>query len=199
MKRFAQISKKIREIMDILSRQGGPENEQDAMFSKKHLGPQACASCEKGLVNMYGQQADFHVWKKLPFRDTNERIARFGQGFSKILSHMRTSDLYTGSGSPVRNQHMSSIDCTRQTANARVHNLSTEPTESPTKYSHKTAAKTTSGFYRENPRTSSGGVTQNRGPIYATSATGPESSIDEVNIGMPHNKTHSKIKNQRVR
>ena len=56
MKRFAQLSKKIREIMDLLSRQGGAtDNGEDAMFSKKHLGPQACASCEKNLVNMYGQ------------------------------------------------------------------------------------------------------------------------------------------------
>jgi len=55
MKRFAQLSKKIREIMDLLSRQGGPgDTEQDAMFSKKPLGPQACASCEKNLTNMYG-------------------------------------------------------------------------------------------------------------------------------------------------
>ena len=55
MKRFAQLSKKIREIMDLLSRQGGARNdEEDAMFSKRHLGPQACASCEKNLVNMHG-------------------------------------------------------------------------------------------------------------------------------------------------
>lgn len=101
MKRFAQLSKKIREIMDILSRQGGGGAQgqtDDAMFTKKHLGPQACASCEKNLVNMYGQQADYHVWNKLPFRDPSERIARYGQGFSKILSYMKPSDLL-GAGS----------------------------------------------------------------------------------------------------
>ena len=79
MKRFAQLSKKIREIMDLLSRQGGSgANEEDAMFSKRHLGPQACASCEKNLVNMYGQAVDYYAWKKLPFRDPSERIARYG-------------------------------------------------------------------------------------------------------------------------
>lgn len=97
MKRFAQLSKKIREIMDLLSRQGGgANNEEDAMFSKRHLGPQACASCEKNLVNMYGQAVDYHAWKKLPFRDPSERIARYGQGFSKILSYMKPSDLLGG-------------------------------------------------------------------------------------------------------
>jgi hypothetical protein len=65
------------------------------MFSKRHLGPLACASCEKNIVNMYGQKVDHHVWNKLPFRDPNERIARYGQGFSKILSHMRPSELLT--------------------------------------------------------------------------------------------------------
>lgn len=110
MKRFAQLSKKIREIMDLLSRQGGSGNDgEDAMFSKRHLGPQACASCEKNLVNMYGQAVDYHAWKKLPFRDPSERIARYGQGFSKILSYMKPSDLMAGesgqrgSRSPGRN------------------------------------------------------------------------------------------------
>jgi hypothetical protein len=60
-------------------------NEEDAMFSKRHLGPQACASCEKNLINMMGLQVDFHTWKRMPTRDNKERIARFGQGFSKIL------------------------------------------------------------------------------------------------------------------
>ena len=54
MKRFAQLAKKIREIMDLLNRQGTAGNEDDAMFSKKPLGPQTCASCEKNLTNMYG-------------------------------------------------------------------------------------------------------------------------------------------------
>lgn len=110
MKRFAQLSKKIKEIMELLNR-GGGNTEDDAMFSKRHLGPNACASCEKDLVNMYGQAVDYHAWKKLPFRDPAERIARYGPGFSKILSHMRPSDL-TGGYSPTRNVHHQSIDDT---------------------------------------------------------------------------------------
>jgi hypothetical protein len=89
--------------MELLAKQGGGgDNEQDAMFSKRHLGPMACASCEKNLVNMYGQKADYLPWNKLPFRDPSERIARYGQGFSKILSHMRPSDL-VNNNSPGRN------------------------------------------------------------------------------------------------
>ena len=56
----------------------GNVNEDDAMFSKKHLGPQACASCDKNLTNLQGLASDYNVWKKLPYRDPNERIARYG-------------------------------------------------------------------------------------------------------------------------
>ena len=60
------------------------------MFSKRQLGPQACASCEKDLVNMHGLSADHYVWKKLPFRDPNERISKYGKGFSRMLSEVRS-------------------------------------------------------------------------------------------------------------
>ena len=46
------------------------------MFSKKYVGPVNCASCEKGIVNLLGQPVDYHVWKRLPFREPSERIAR---------------------------------------------------------------------------------------------------------------------------
>ena len=29
--------------------------EDEAMFTKKYIGPVDCASCEKGLVNLYGK------------------------------------------------------------------------------------------------------------------------------------------------
>jgi hypothetical protein len=50
--------------------------EDDAMFTKKYVGPVDCASCEKGLVNMIGLPAEKVHWNKLPFREPNERIAR---------------------------------------------------------------------------------------------------------------------------
>lgn len=45
---------------------------------------------------MQGVSADYYNWKKLPARETNERIARYGQGFSKILSTLR-DDIGQGS------------------------------------------------------------------------------------------------------
>jgi hypothetical protein len=72
---------------------GGNDNNEDAMFSKKPLGGFSCASCEKDLVNLFGKKVDFMPWRKLPFRDPSERIARVGQGFSKMLSMIDPNQL----------------------------------------------------------------------------------------------------------
>ena len=68
------------------SRQAQHENEDDAMFTKKPLGGMSCASCEKNITNLYGHKADYLPWNRFPFRDPSERIAKVGQGFSKMLS-----------------------------------------------------------------------------------------------------------------
>ena len=100
----------------IMSKGGNGENEEDAMFSKKPLGGLSCASCEKGLVDMYGKRVEFLPWSKLPFRDPAERIARVGQGFSKMLSminpdqlsrYEQTSKMAQGAQQPM---HMSQAD-----------------------------------------------------------------------------------------
>lgn len=64
----------------------GNDNEDDAMFTKKPLGGTSCASCAKDVVDLYGKKVEYLPWGKLPFRDPSERIARVGQGFSKMLS-----------------------------------------------------------------------------------------------------------------
>jgi hypothetical protein len=64
-------------------------NEEDAMFSKRPLGGFSCASCDKDLVNLNGRLADYLPWSKLPFRDPNERLAKVGQGFSRMLQNLK--------------------------------------------------------------------------------------------------------------
>lgn len=63
------------------------------MFTKKPLGGLSCASCERNITNLSGQMADYQPWKKLPFREPNERLSKYGPGFSKILSSMRPDQL----------------------------------------------------------------------------------------------------------
>ena len=98
MKRFALLNKKIKDCMEKLDSQGGRGTEDDAMFSKKPYGPAACASCDKGLINIQGMAVDYHVWNRLPFREQGERLSKYGAGFSHILANMRNSLDYDGQG-----------------------------------------------------------------------------------------------------
>jgi len=76
-----------------MSKNGGGDKEDDAMFTKKPLGGTSCASCAKDVVDLYGKRVDYQPWGKLPFRDPSERIARVGQGFSKMLSMINPDHL----------------------------------------------------------------------------------------------------------
>lgn len=81
------LERQLKNFYDLyVSRGEGAPNEEDAMFTKKQLLPGACASCEKNLVNLQGKQANYLPWQQFPYRDPNERIAKVGQGFSKMLS-----------------------------------------------------------------------------------------------------------------
>jgi hypothetical protein len=42
---------------------------------------------------MYGHKADYLPWSRFPFRDPSERIAKVGQGFSKMLSMINPDSL----------------------------------------------------------------------------------------------------------
>jgi len=46
------------------------------MFARKPLGGWSCASCERNITNLSGHMADYQAWKKLPFREPGERIAK---------------------------------------------------------------------------------------------------------------------------
>jgi len=75
-KRLSLLSKKLREVTEILNKQ--QQGEEDGMLTKKNFGPINCVGCEKNLVNVQGMPADHTGWKKLPFRENNnDRIARY--------------------------------------------------------------------------------------------------------------------------
>lgn len=169
MKRFTQLSKKIKEIMDILMNKE-EDNEHEAMFSKRHLGPQACASCEKNLVNMQGNAADHYAWKKLPFRDPSSSIARYGKGFSKILSYMQPSEQFStmqhdhSSPLPVSaHRHHQSIDDSHLNLEHGQSNVTADPDQINTK--NRT---TYAGFYTHGKVKGDSKVYQRVSPNYQT-------------------------------
>lgn len=87
------LERQVKNLYDLYMSKGNGAQDEDAMFNKKHLCGYSCASCEKDLVNLYGKKVEFMPWSKLPFRDPSERIARVGQGFSKMLSMINPDQL----------------------------------------------------------------------------------------------------------
>jgi hypothetical protein len=138
---------------------------------------------------MYGQAVDYHVWKKLPFRDPAERIARYGPGFSKILSHMRPSDLTNGY-SPTRNVHHQSIDDTH--LNYQQHGHSNSMTD------EKQGATHQGSFFRGGGKTAprNGSNTRQQQPQGYVNhlSTQPGSSIDENGVNLDQNYGQSPAK-----
>ena len=89
-KRLKAIDKDLKNLYEQIIRNKDERGVEDnAMLSKKYVGPVNCASCDKNIENLNGSPVDYNAWKKLPFREPSERIARYGQGFSKILTMMR--------------------------------------------------------------------------------------------------------------
>jgi len=87
------LERQLKNLYDLFMSKGQNPTDEDAMFNKKHLCGYSCASCEKDLVNLYGKKVEFMPWSRLPFRDPSERIARVGQGFSKMLSMINPDQL----------------------------------------------------------------------------------------------------------
>jgi len=69
------------------------EEEETAMLARKPIGGWSCASCEKDITNINGR-TDYQAWNRLPQRSPNNRIARVGQGFSKILAMMKPAETF---------------------------------------------------------------------------------------------------------
>ena len=96
------LEKNLKNMYDLFMSKGGTqENEDDAMFTKKPLGGTSCASCAKDIIDMYGKKVDYLLWGKLPFRDPSERIARVGQGFSKMLSMINPDQMSKYEGNQI--------------------------------------------------------------------------------------------------
>lgn len=63
---------------------GMDTSNDEAMLTKRHVGPVDCASCDKGIVNLNGMRAEHISWNRLPFREPNERIAKVNN-FCKLI------------------------------------------------------------------------------------------------------------------
>lgn len=93
-KKISMIEKNVRNLFDMVLKKDdglGSNEAEDSMFTKKSA--VNCASCDKEVVNLQGTKADYLAWKRLPFREApNDRIAKYGQGFSKMLNLIKVSE-----------------------------------------------------------------------------------------------------------
>lgn len=67
---------KLNDMMKHQQDRGNSIDNDDAMLTKKSVGPMDCASCDKGIVNLNAMRAEHLSWNRLPFREPNERIAK---------------------------------------------------------------------------------------------------------------------------
>lgn len=88
----------MKSILELLMSRNSPtrQSEDDAMFTKKPLAGISCASCERNITNISGNMADYQPWKKLPFREPNDRISKvifiaFQIPYSMVQASLRFS------------------------------------------------------------------------------------------------------------
>ena len=95
-KNLKMLEKQLKNLLDVFMQKQSNPDEDNAMFSKKPLGGFSCASCEKNIVNLQQKPPEFYNWNRFPVRDPSERIARVGQGFSRMLSSMKPENFKGG-------------------------------------------------------------------------------------------------------
>lgn len=87
--------RKLHEMVKTLQQVTQAATEDEAMFTKKYVGPADCASCDKGIINLSGSKAEPVHWNRLPFKDPSERIARVS--FTSLRSVISTAKAFQDS------------------------------------------------------------------------------------------------------
>lgn len=101
------LQKNLKNLYDLFMSLKGEGNEDDPMFTTKHL---HCASCAKGVHNMVGFRADHSAWNNFPFKDPGSRMVKLGQGFSKQFTNSQYNFSYYGGNPRDTTEHASISD-----------------------------------------------------------------------------------------
>ena len=82
IKSFKYIEQQIKSVFEILQKRAG---ENDGwLIAKKPLNLNLCASCESYLGDLKDNNP-YIPWNKYPLRDSNDKLYRLGNGYSKML------------------------------------------------------------------------------------------------------------------
>ena len=95
VKKLAKVvDKQIENLFSLIqAKLGAGSAEEGAILSRKPAGLTSCASCEKIIRNETQTMADHQAWNRLPYRDPSERIAKVGQGYSKMLKMVKPAEV----------------------------------------------------------------------------------------------------------
>ena len=83
IKSFKYVELQIKTINEIIQRHKG-DNNDSWLIAKKPLNSNLCASCESYLGELKDNNP-YVPWNKYPLRDSNDKLYRLGNGYSKIL------------------------------------------------------------------------------------------------------------------
>jgi predicted nucleic acid-binding Zn-ribbon protein len=89
LKSFKYIEQQIKSIFELMQKRTG-ENE-GWLIAKKPLNLNLCASCESYLGDLKDNNP-YVPWNKYPLRDTNDKIYRLGNGYSKMLQMLNIDE-----------------------------------------------------------------------------------------------------------
>ena len=82
LKSFKYIEQQIKSVYEIM--QNHPGDNDSWLIAKKPLNLNLCASCESYIGDLKDNNP-YIPWNKYPLRDTNDKIYRLGNGYSKML------------------------------------------------------------------------------------------------------------------
>ena len=89
IKTFKYIEQQIKTIFEILQKRSG---ENDGwLIAKKPLNLNLCASCESYIGDLKDNNP-YVPWNKYPLRDTNDKLYRLGNGYSKMLQMLNIEE-----------------------------------------------------------------------------------------------------------
>ena len=89
IKSFKYMEQQIKSIYEVLQTRSG---ENDGwLIAKKPLNLNLCASCESYLGDLKDNNP-YIPWNKYPLRDTNDKIYRLGNGYSKMLKMLNLEE-----------------------------------------------------------------------------------------------------------
>ena len=89
IKNFKYLETQIKTIFEILQKRAGDNDSW--LIAKKPLNLNLCASCESYLGDLKDNNP-YIPWNKYPLRDSNDKLYRLGNGYSKMLQMLNIDE-----------------------------------------------------------------------------------------------------------